>query len=132
MDLYNYLEEHDSLPDILTIRRFSAADARRLRPFLLDLSAYDIVSDYYPYALQYYTDTDGKIQWLPVCGIPETIIADQTLIELVSCGSLFFVKTVISHDLIRRIIFRGDPSDRIKVQIISNVVRTGKSCFCGL
>lgn len=81
VDLYNYLEEHDELPDIITTRRFSEKDAETLQPYLLDMGAYDIVSEYYPYALQYYTDSDGAIKWLPVCGIPETIIANKTLFD---------------------------------------------------
>ena len=81
VDLYNYLEKHNDLPDIITTRRFSAKDAESLQPYLLDLGAHDIVSEYYPYALQYYTDSDGAIKWLPVCGIPETIIANKTLFD---------------------------------------------------
>lgn len=81
VDLYNYFEEHDDLPDIITTRRFSEKDAELLQPYLLDLGAYNIVSEYYPYALQYYTDSDNAIKWLPVCGIPETIIANKTLFD---------------------------------------------------
>lgn len=81
VDLYNYLEEHDDLPDMITTRRFSEKDAEVLQPYLLDMGAYNIVSEYYPYALQYYTDSDGAIKWLPVCGIPETIIANKTLFD---------------------------------------------------
>ena len=81
LELYTYLEEHGDLPDIITTRRFSLSDAKALKPYLLDFGYYDIVSDYYPYALQYYTDSDGSIQWLPVCGIPETLIVNKTLID---------------------------------------------------
>lgn len=81
VDLYNYLEEHDDLPDVITTRRFSEKDAKGLQPYLLDFGSYDIVSEYYPYALQYYTDTDGAVKWLPVCGIPETMIANKTLFD---------------------------------------------------
>lgn len=81
VDLYNYLQEHGDLPDIITTRRFSANDAKSLQPYLLDFSSYDVVSKYYPYVLQYYKSTDGDIQWLPVCGIPETIIVNKTLFD---------------------------------------------------
>lgn len=81
VDLYNYLEEHGELPDIITTRRFSEKDAEALQPYLLDFGSYDIVSQYYSYALQYYTDSDGSVKWLPVCGIPETIIANKTLFD---------------------------------------------------
>ncbi len=81
VDLYNYLQEHGDLPDIITTRCFSANDAKSLQPYLLDFSSYDVVSKYYPYVLQYYKTTDGEIQWLPVCGIPETIIVNKTLFD---------------------------------------------------
>ena len=81
VDLYNYLAEHGNLPDIITTRRFSQKDAEALQPYLLDMGSYDIVSEYYPYAIQYYTDSEGAVKWLPVCGIPETIIANKTLFD---------------------------------------------------
>lgn len=79
--LYDYLEKHGELPDIITTRRFSAADAQKLCPYLLDFSGYDVVSSFYPYALQYYQESDGGIHWLPVCGIPETMIINKTLFD---------------------------------------------------
>lgn len=79
--LYDYLEKHGELPDVITTRRFSAADAQMVCPYLLDFSAYDVVSDFYPYALQYYTESSGGIHWLPVCGIPETMIVNKTLLD---------------------------------------------------
>lgn len=81
VDLYNYLQKHGDLPDIITTRRFSEKDAKILQPYLMDLGAYDIVSEYYPYALQYYTDNEQSVKWLPVCGIPETIIANKSLFD---------------------------------------------------
>ena len=53
-DLYSYFEEHGELPDIITVRRFSEADALDLQPYLMDFASYDVVSRYYSYALQYY------------------------------------------------------------------------------
>ena len=79
--LYDYLEKHGELPDIITTRRFSAADAQNLCPYLLDFSAYDVVSDFYPYVLQFYQESDGGVHWLPVCGIPETMIVNKTLFD---------------------------------------------------
>ena len=35
-DLYSYFEEHGELPDIITVRRFSGADAQDLQPYLMD------------------------------------------------------------------------------------------------
>ena len=69
--LYDYLEKHGELPDIITTRRFSSVDAKNLCSYLLDLSAFDVVSEFYPYALQNYIECFGGVHWLPVCGIPE-------------------------------------------------------------
>ena len=79
--LYDYLEKHGELPDIITTRRFSGVDAQKLCDYLLDFSAYDVVSNFYPYVLQYYTESSGGIHWLPVCGIPETMIVNKTLFD---------------------------------------------------
>ena len=80
-DLYSYFEEHGELPDIITVRRFSGKDAQDLEPYLMDFASYDVVSRYYSYALQYYKNSKDEIQWLPICGIPQTIIANKTLFE---------------------------------------------------
>lgn len=80
-DLYSYLEENGDLPDIITVRRLAGTDARELRPYLMDFASYDIVSEYSSYSLQYYKNNDGTVNWLPICGIPQTIIANQTLFE---------------------------------------------------
>ena len=80
-DLYSYFEEHGELPDIITVRRFSGKDAQDLEPYLMDFASYDVVSKYYSYAVEYYKDTDDEIQWLPICAIPQTIIANKTLFE---------------------------------------------------
>nr|WP_296067185.1 hypothetical protein [uncultured Mediterraneibacter sp.] len=79
--LYSYFEEHGELPDIITVRRFSGKDAQDLEPYLMDFASYDVVSRYYSYALQYYKNSKNEIQWLPICGIPQTIIANKTLFE---------------------------------------------------
>ena len=80
-DLYSYFKEHDELPDIITVRRFSGTDAKDLQPYLMDFASYDVVSRYYSYALQYYKNSKDEIQWLPICGIPQTIIANKTLFD---------------------------------------------------
>ena len=80
-DLYSYFEEHGELPDIITVRRFSGKDAQDLEPYLMDFASYDVVSRYYSYALQYYKNSKDEIQWLPICGIPQTIIANKTLFD---------------------------------------------------
>jgi raffinose/stachyose/melibiose transport system substrate-binding protein len=80
-DLYSYFKEHDELPDIITVRRFSGTDEQDLQPYLMDFASYDVVSKYYSYAVQYYKNTEDEIQWLPICGIPQTIIANKTLFD---------------------------------------------------
>ena len=80
-DLYSYFEEHGELPDVITVRRFSGTDAQDLEPYLMDFASYDVVSRYYSYALQYYKNSKDEIQWLPICGIPQTIIANKTLFD---------------------------------------------------
>ena len=55
--------------------------AQDLQPYLMDFASYDVVSKYYSYAVEYYKDTDDEIQWLPICALPQTIIANKTLFE---------------------------------------------------
>ena len=81
VDLYSYLLEHGELPDIITVRRFAGTEAKDLRPHLMDFSFYDVVSGFTSSSLQYYKNAAGEINWLPVCGIPQTIIANKTLFE---------------------------------------------------
>ena len=80
-DLYSYFKEHGELPDIMTVRRFSGTDAQDLQPYLMDFASYDVVSKYYSYAVEYYKNTDNEIQWLPICALPQTIIANKTLFD---------------------------------------------------
>ena len=80
-DLYSYLQEHGELPDIITVRRFAGTDAQDLQPYLLDFTAYDVVSEYTSYSLQYYKNSNGEVNWLPICGIPQTIIANKSLFD---------------------------------------------------
>lgn len=79
--IYDYLEKNGSLPDIITTRRFAEADAKALSPYLMDFSSTDVLSEFYPYALQYYTSASGEVQWLPVCGIPETLVLNKSLLD---------------------------------------------------
>ncbi len=81
LDLYSYLLEHGELPDIITVRRFAGSEAKDLRPHLMDFSFYDVVSSFTSSSLRYYKNADSAINWLPVCGIPQTIIANKTLFD---------------------------------------------------
>lgn len=79
---YNvYLYEHDDLPDILTIRRFSLSDAVALKDTLVDLSSTDVASGYYQNYLQNFTYSDGTVNWLPAVAEVWGIVANKTLFD---------------------------------------------------
>lgn len=79
---YNvYLYEHNDLPDILTIRRFSLSDALPLKDTLVDLKTTDIASNYYANYLQNFTYSDGTINWLPALAEVWGIVANKTLFD---------------------------------------------------
>lgn len=79
---YNvYLYRHDDLPDILTIRRFSLADAVELKDTLVDLRSSDIAAGYYQNYLQNFTYDDGTVNWLPAVAEVWGIVANKTLFD---------------------------------------------------
>lgn len=79
---YNvYLYEHDDLPDILTIRRFSLADTVALKDTLVDLQSSDIAAGYYKNYLQSFTYEDGTVNWLPANAEVWCIAANKTLFD---------------------------------------------------
>lgn len=80
-ELYSYLLEHGELPDIITVRRFAGSEVTDLQPYLMDFSSYDVVSQFSSYSLQYYKNDSGAVNWLPICGIPQTIVANKTLFD---------------------------------------------------
>lgn len=80
-DYYAYLDEHDALPDIITVRRFSLADASELKDSLVDLSSTDLAASYYQNYLQNYTYDDGTINWLPTLAEVWVIVANKTLFD---------------------------------------------------
>lgn len=79
---YNvYLYEHDDLPDILTIRRFSLNDAVALKDTLVDVSSTDLAAGYYQNYLQNFTYADGTVNWLPAVAEVWGIVANKTLFD---------------------------------------------------
>lgn len=80
-DYYRYLNERDSLPDIMTVRRFSLGDVTGLKDSLYDLSDTDLASTFYGTYLDSYTYNDGTINWLPACAEVDSIIINKTLFE---------------------------------------------------
>lgn len=78
---YLYLQDHNDLPDILTVRRFSLRDAVTLKDYLVDLSSTDIASNYYQNYITNYTYDDGVINWLPATAEIWCIVANKTLFD---------------------------------------------------
>lgn len=78
-DFYRYLNDHNDLPDIMTVRRFSLKDAVLIKDLLYDLSDTDLASTFYGSYLENYTYDDGTINWLPACADVDTIIVNETL-----------------------------------------------------
>lgn len=80
-DYYRYLNDHDDLPDILTVRRFSLKDAALIKDFLYDLCDTELASTFYGSYLDNYTYDDGTINWLPACADVDSIIINETLFK---------------------------------------------------
>lgn len=78
-DFYRYLNDHDDLPDILTVRRFSLKDAVLIKDLLYDLGDTELASTFYGTYLDNYTYDDGIINWLPACADVDSIIVNETL-----------------------------------------------------
>ncbi len=79
MGYYEFMEENDALPDILTVWRMSMIDAERLRDSLLDLSETEVAATFNNIYLENYRFEDGSINWLPACGEVEGYIANLDL-----------------------------------------------------
>ena len=80
-DYYRYRNDHDDLPDILTVRRFSLKDAVLIKDLLYDLCDTDLASTFYGSYLENYTYDDGTINWLPACADVDSIIVNETLFQ---------------------------------------------------
>lgn len=78
-DYYRYRNDHDDLPDILTVRRFSLKDAVLIKDLLYDLCDTELASTFYGTYLDNYTYDDGTINWLPACADVDSIIINETL-----------------------------------------------------
>ena len=80
-DYYRFRQDHDDMPDILTVRRFALKDAILLKDYLYDLSNTEMASTYYGSYLDSYTYDDGAVNWLPTCAEVDGIIINKTLFE---------------------------------------------------
>lgn len=81
LDFYRFLSENGALPDIITSRRFSLYDAAAWKDCLMDLSTTEEAGAIYETYLSSFADSDGKIRWLPVCGMVDGIVANRALFE---------------------------------------------------
>ena len=80
-DYYRYRNDHDDLPDILTVRRFSLKDAVLIKDLLYDLCDTELASTFYGTYLDNYTYDDGTVNWLPACADVDSIIINETLFK---------------------------------------------------
>ena len=80
-DYYRFRQEHDDMPDILTVRRFALKDAVLLKDYLYDLSNTELANTYYGSYLDSYTYDDGTVNWLPTCAEVDGIIINKTLFD---------------------------------------------------
>ncbi|MGN1261770.1 MAG: carbohydrate ABC transporter substrate-binding protein [Candidatus Enteromonas sp.] len=81
LDFYAFMNKHGKLPDIITCRRFALHDAAPLKDNLMDLSVTEAAGQIYDRYLQNFTNAEGQIQWLPMCGEVDGYIANRALFE---------------------------------------------------
>lgn len=81
LDFYRFMSDNGALPDIITSRRFSLYDSAELKDQLMDLSTTEEAGAIYETYLSSFMDSEGKINWLPVCGMVDGIVANRALFE---------------------------------------------------
>ena len=81
LDFYKFMNEHGELPDIITCRRFSLHDAAALKDNLMDLSTTEAAGAVYDSYLANFTNTDQTVNWLPLCGEVDGLVANRGLFE---------------------------------------------------
>lgn len=81
MEYYTYLNERESLPDIITCRRFSLNDAIPLSDKLMDLSETDVAGSFYDSYINNNREPEGAIRWLPICAEVDGYIANLDLFK---------------------------------------------------
>ena len=80
-DYYRFRQDHDDMPDILTVRRFALKDAVLLKDYLYDLSNTELAATYFGSYLDSYTYDDGSVNWLPTCAEVDGIIINKTMFD---------------------------------------------------
>lgn len=76
LDFYKFMNENGKLPDIITSRRFSLHDAAGLKDQLMDLSTTEEAGAIYESYLGNFTNADGTVNWLPMCGEVDGLVAN--------------------------------------------------------
>ncbi|MCM1559948.1 MAG: ABC transporter substrate-binding protein [Butyrivibrio sp.] len=81
-DFYLFRQEHGELPDILTIGGgLSLRDSQELNNYLMDLSGTETAASFYDTYLEAWRSPDGSVNWLPIGGIANGIIANVDMFE---------------------------------------------------
>ncbi|MGN0701879.1 MAG: 5'-nucleotidase C-terminal domain-containing protein [Lentihominibacter sp.] len=80
-DFYRFMNEHEDLPDIMTVRRFSMNDAGLIKDMMYDLGDTELASEFYGTYLENYTYDDGTVNWLPACADVDSLIINETLFK---------------------------------------------------
>ena len=82
MEYYkDLLARGESMPDIITCRRFSLNDAAPLADQLMDLSKTEVAGTFYSSYLEVNRETGGAIRWLPMCAEVDSIMANKDLFD---------------------------------------------------
>ena len=81
LDFYKLMKENGDLPDIIMSRRFSRHDAVDLKDQLMDLSSTEEAGAVYETYLRDFTNADGSVNWLPICGTGYGIVANKALFD---------------------------------------------------
>ena len=82
MEYYkDLLARGESMPDIITCRRFSLNDAAPLAGELMDLSKTEVAGTFYASYLEVNRETGGAIRWLPMCAEVDSIVANKDLFD---------------------------------------------------
>ena len=81
LDFYKFMKENGDRPDIIMSRRFSRHDAVDLKDQLMDLSSTEEAGAVYETYLRDFTNADGSVNWLPICGTGDGIVANKALFD---------------------------------------------------
>lgn len=81
LDYYRFLNDNGNFPDVITTRLFSLRDSYFIKDQLMDLSTTNLCGQVYDSYIKDFTNSDGSINWLPLCGEIDGTIANKKLFE---------------------------------------------------